>query len=286
MWRKNTGLQKKVSQTMRKSHNLLSRLPFSTSFSAFLWQFLHHISNSAIICLFRFMKYFVKALGVALHCNDLVHVANSMPLSLQTVQKLFSIANSDFESYVVCPLCQSVYHFEDCLICRPFGQSVAKSCCHIPYPRHPQLSRRSKCGAVTEKQVWSCHGEASVELSWRSKCGAVTEKQVWSCHREASVELSWRSKCGAVTEKQVWSCHREASVELSRRSKCGAVTEKQVWSCHGEASVELSRRSKCGAVTEKQVWSCHREASVELSQRSKCGAVTEKQVWSTTTKVG
>ena len=76
---------------------------------AFLWQFLHHISNSAIVCLFRFMKYFVKALGVAFHCNDLVDLANSMPLSLQTVHKMFGIANSSFETYVVCPSCQSVY---------------------------------------------------------------------------------------------------------------------------------------------------------------------------------
>ena len=126
---------------------------------AFMWQFLYWVSNSAIVCLFRFMKYFVKALGVAFHCNDLVVIANSMPLSLQTVQKMFGIANNDFESYVVCPSCQSVYHFEDCLIQRPFGQSTAKSCCHVPYPRHPQLSRRKKCGAQLLKMIKGKNGK-------------------------------------------------------------------------------------------------------------------------------
>ena len=72
------------------------------------------------------MKYFVKALGVAFHCNDLVDVANSMPLSLQTVHKMFGIANSDFEIYVVCPSCQSVYHFEDCLIRKSMGCLVKR----------------------------------------------------------------------------------------------------------------------------------------------------------------
>lgn len=99
------------------------------------------------------MKYFIRALGVAFHCHDLVGVAESMPLSLKTVHKIFGTANSDFVSYVVCPSCQSVYHFEDCIIQRPFGQSLGKSCCHVPYPRHPQLSRRGKCGAQLLKTV-------------------------------------------------------------------------------------------------------------------------------------
>ena len=140
-------------------HNIFNAPPIQHFFLfAFLWQFLHHVSNSAIVCLFRFMKYFVKALGVAFHCNDLVDVANSMPLSLQTVHKMFGIANSDFETYIVCPSCQSVYHFEDCLIRRSFGQPTTKSCCHAPYPRHPHLSRRSKCGAQLLKMVRGKNG--------------------------------------------------------------------------------------------------------------------------------
>ena len=122
-------------------------------FPFFLWQFLCHISNFAIVCLLRFMKYFIRALGVAFHCHDLAGVAESMPLSLKTVHKIFGIANSEYISYVVCPSCQSVYHFEDCIIQRPFGQPLAKSCCHVPYPHHPQLSRRSKCGAQLLKQL-------------------------------------------------------------------------------------------------------------------------------------
>lgn len=104
------------------------------------------------------MKYFIKILGIAFHCNDLVDVANSMPLSLQTVHKILGIASSDFVSYVVCPSCQSVYHLEDCIIQKPFGESVSKSCCHVPYPCHPQLSRRCQCGAQLLRTVTGKNG--------------------------------------------------------------------------------------------------------------------------------
>ena len=67
------------------------------------------------------MKYFINALGVAFHCNELVHVADLMPLSLQTVHNALDIVVYDFTVYVVCPNCHSVYHYEDCVIRQPFG---------------------------------------------------------------------------------------------------------------------------------------------------------------------
>ena len=90
------------------------------------------------------MKHFIKALGLAFHCNELAHIADLMPLSLQTVHNALGIAGDDFTVYVVCPSCQSVYHYEDCIIRRPYGQSESKHCCHVAYPNHPQC-HAGKC---------------------------------------------------------------------------------------------------------------------------------------------
>ena len=84
------------------------------------------------------MKHFVRAIGVAFQCDSLVNATDLMPLGLQTVHKLLGISGNDFVAYVVCPSCHSVYQFQVCFISWPFGNSEAKTCCHIAFPKHPQ----------------------------------------------------------------------------------------------------------------------------------------------------
>ena len=79
-------------------------LPFQQLFIfVFMRQFVYHVSNSAVTCPLKFMKYFIRAIGTAFHCKGLVDVTDSMPLSLQTVHHMLGVSGEAFISYVVCP---------------------------------------------------------------------------------------------------------------------------------------------------------------------------------------
>ena len=128
-------------------------LPFQQLFIfIFMWQFVYHISNSAVTCLLKFLKYFIRAIGTAFICKDLVDVTVSMPLSLQSVHHLLGVSGEAFISYVVCPSCCSVYPFEDCIVRSSCGKLESKRC-HVAYPNHPHISRRRKCDALLLKIV-------------------------------------------------------------------------------------------------------------------------------------
>ncbi len=148
--------QQSHTQTLRPIPTPLQQFFLFTLF----WQSVYSISTSAISCLLRFMRYFVKAIGLAFHCEGLVDAANSIPLGLKAVNKLLGIDPDDFVTYVVCPSCHSVYSYDDCIIKRAYGRSESKHCCHVAYPKHPHRSRRKACGAQLLKKVRTKSGQS------------------------------------------------------------------------------------------------------------------------------
>ena len=54
--------------------------------------------------------------------------------------------------YVVCPKCNMLYHFSDCIIHENNGDR-SKRCNHVEYPNHPHISRRSPCDEILLKKV-------------------------------------------------------------------------------------------------------------------------------------
>ena len=72
------------------------------------------------------------------------------------LQKI-GVKNNDFISYVVCPACNTVYEYENCVVKVP-GKKVSKDCCHVAYPNHPHVSRRKTCGAKLLKTVKKGNG--------------------------------------------------------------------------------------------------------------------------------
>lgn len=77
----------------------------------------------------------------------------TVPLSIKTLYSLLTISQDDFNLYVVCPLCDSVYEYKDCFRINHFGVKESKRCKFISNPDHPHLSRRVPCGAVLLKKV-------------------------------------------------------------------------------------------------------------------------------------
>lgn len=116
------------------------------------------ISNATITSLLRFLRYFVVFAGRAFHCDTMQEMGQSVPLTLATVHRLISLPENDFINYVVCPSCDSIYEYKDCLQVGPNGQQESKECSHIDFPNHPQASHRKPCGTLLLKRVRTKRG--------------------------------------------------------------------------------------------------------------------------------
>ena len=119
------------------------------------WQSVFKITETAIKAIMCFLKYFIKLLGVIYQNNDITKLSEQIPLTITTAEKLLGInlQSCGIIEFVVCPKCDSVYSYENCVENRANGTKRAKRCYHIKYPRHPHASKRKPCDAELLKSV-------------------------------------------------------------------------------------------------------------------------------------
>ena len=53
----------------------------------------------------------------------------------------------EFQQFVVCPECSSVYEFDQCIGYTARGQKYSKKCWYVPFPNHTRRDLRGECGA-------------------------------------------------------------------------------------------------------------------------------------------
>ena len=110
------------------------------------WQAMYKVSNSAITCLLHFMKYFIKLIGQAFKFDAATRASGFIPVTATTVyHNLLLDCSQSFIEYVVCPKCDCIYEFKDCYIQTGTNSRLSKTCCHIAFPDHPHMSRRTQC---------------------------------------------------------------------------------------------------------------------------------------------
>ena len=121
-------------------------------FFLLFWQFSFKVSNAAMMCLLRFLKFFILLIGNAFNSSPIVHIGNRVPLSISYLHKLININKTDFDIYVVCPDCDSIYEFDDCIE-RRCGNFESKHCKYVHFPNHPILCHRKTCNTLLLKKV-------------------------------------------------------------------------------------------------------------------------------------
>ena len=118
-----------------------------------LWQFVFKASNAAIVAFLKILKHILLYFGQIFHCDQLKKVGDKFSLTIKTAHQIISLQNNDFESFVVCSSCNSVYEFGDYIERSLIGcQNVSKKCRHVYYPYHPHASRRTPCGTLLLKK--------------------------------------------------------------------------------------------------------------------------------------
>ena len=135
---------------------ILPRPLWQLLFFLLMWQSLYRVSNAAVNVLLKFITLFVRLFGqvFAPTANaDAIHKFSAViPNSTIAAHKLLWNTNQDeFTSYVVCPKCDSVYEYDDCIVSSG-GMKESRLCRHIAYPQHPHASRRRECGAPLLKK--------------------------------------------------------------------------------------------------------------------------------------
>lgn len=132
-------------------------------FFLLLWQSIFRISNMAMEVLLKLLSLFIKLFGKAIVSDENV-IADKIPNDIPAAYKFLSKKSDDFISYVVCPNCDCIYDYDDCIKTTTFGQKESKLCRHIAYPNHPHVSRRQECKAQLLKKVRSGKGYKLVPM--------------------------------------------------------------------------------------------------------------------------
>ena len=69
--------------------------------------------------------------------------------------KVIDDTRNNFQKYVCCPTCQSIYLREQCIVKLPNGQTESKRFSFVHFPNHPQAQHRKPCDTVLMKKVKS-----------------------------------------------------------------------------------------------------------------------------------
>ena len=116
-----------------------------------LWASFYGISASALNHLTQFLHYVLSLLSSS--SPTIASLLAVFPTSLYTMKKNLNISRDEFEKYVICSKCCSLYTYKECLQTSVSGQITPKSCNHIAFRHHPMPSMRRPCGHNLLKQV-------------------------------------------------------------------------------------------------------------------------------------
>ena len=88
-------------------------------------------------------------IGLKSGLTSVVKMADDTPINFTSAQVFINDKKSEFIVYTVCPKYDSIYDANYC------ASDVQRSpcCIHIPFPNHPQESKRQKCDSVLMKEV-------------------------------------------------------------------------------------------------------------------------------------
>ena len=101
--------------------------------------------------LFTFHHILFTTLRTICSTPFILAVCMLLPGSLYLAWRLLKVDEDEFIRYVVCPKCDSIYRFEECI---KFGtQLLSKRCSYVAFKNHPQRRYRAPCNTLLLKSV-------------------------------------------------------------------------------------------------------------------------------------
>ena len=107
--------------TEGNSESPVSRAIWQLMYFLLMWQTLYRVSNAALKVLLKYLSLFVllfgRAFAPAAEYESLHKFATEIPHSIQNGHKLlWNTKGDDFITFVVCPKCDSLYEYDDCIV--------------------------------------------------------------------------------------------------------------------------------------------------------------------------
>ena len=127
-------------------------------FFLLMFQSIFRLSDNALDILLKFLSTFFKSLGKISSLPE--SFLQSLPSSLYAARKMSGNERDQFERFVSCPNCHSLYTLKNCTVKLLDGRIQSKQCSFVQFPSHPQSQHRKSCGANLLKKVKSCSNEA------------------------------------------------------------------------------------------------------------------------------
>ena len=97
-------------------------------------------------------------IGNVAKVESVVKFAQSLPRTLYMAKSYIGLGQDEFEKFVACPKCCSLYKIEECTVRKTNGRVVSRKCDSVRFPNHPQRNQRKQCGALLMKQMRSKNG--------------------------------------------------------------------------------------------------------------------------------
>ena len=116
------------------------------------FQAAYAIPYTATHWLFTFLHTVFTVLYSICPTPFLYAVISLLPCSLYLEWKLLHLHDDDFIRYVVCPKCENLYEYLEC-INRVGNELESKRCTYVAFKNHPFMRYRSPCNAVLLKKV-------------------------------------------------------------------------------------------------------------------------------------
>lgn len=105
---------------------------------------------------------FFKLLAEIFKIPSLKEFAKTLPHSVPVGKNVLGTSGDNFEKFVCCPSCSSLYLVKECIDKLPNGELVSKTCPFIRFPRHPQRQHRKPCGTLLLKTVKTSAGSPAL----------------------------------------------------------------------------------------------------------------------------
>ena len=97
------------------------------------WQILTHISDAAVQWILLFLGRFLQTLGYGLDSELFSNFVLVFPTTIYMLQRIANLKRDDFEKFVVCSKCATLYQLDECLE-RKHGTVIPKQCSNILFP--------------------------------------------------------------------------------------------------------------------------------------------------------
>ena len=89
--------------------------------SLLIWQNKYSLSDSCLLALIYLIKVFLTSLNIIVGSEFLNHFIEELPDTMYSARKLVDLDRDDFEQYVVCCDCYSIYDRKDAVIRTAIG---------------------------------------------------------------------------------------------------------------------------------------------------------------------